>query len=336
MKVYILILNYNGWRDTQECLESVLNQDYSNYQVIVVDNNSPNQSMNHLVAWAKGEEIASVDNKALQSLSTPHSSKPVDFILYDKGTAEKGGIPDAESQLNNPIVFIQAGENKGFAAGNNIGIKYALAKDDFEYIWLLNNDTVIKPQSLGSLVDFSCQNNSGITGSALMYYDNPALVQCYGGRVSSFFGTTKFNKSLAELNNQLDYIVGAAFLINKKVIKKIGLLPEEYFLYYEDTDYSLNAILNDFSIGVDIDSLVYHKEGGSIGLSNRNNNNKEELFDLLSIKNRVLFHNKYFQGGLGLYAGLFITILNRVKRRQINRVYKILLIFPFFSSLFKR
>ena len=309
MKTYILLLNYNGWRDTQECLESVLKQDYSNYQIIVVDNHSTNQSMDHLVAWAKGEEIASVDNKALQSLSTPHSSKPIDFILYDKGTAEQGGIPDTESQLNNPIVFIQSGENKGFAAGNNIGIKYALAKDDFEYIWLLNNDTVIEPQSLGSLITFTSKNSVGISGSALFYYDSPKKIQCYGACVNHFFGTTRFNRSKEEHNKCLDYIVGAAFLIDKKVIDTVGLLPEEYFLYYEETDYCFNAQKQGFTISVDIKSIIYHKEGSSIGLSHKNNNNKNEYFDLLSIKNRIIFHHKYLGGGVGLYLGLLVTIL---------------------------
>ena len=70
-KVYIILLNYNGWRDTQECLESVLKLDYPNFQIIVVDNQSPNDSMSHLLAWAKGEELASVDNPELAHLSTP-------------------------------------------------------------------------------------------------------------------------------------------------------------------------------------------------------------------------------------------------------------------------
>jgi GT2 family glycosyltransferase len=52
-KIYIIILNYNGWADTIECLESVLRNDYPNYQVIVVDNNSPNNSMEYIKTWAE-------------------------------------------------------------------------------------------------------------------------------------------------------------------------------------------------------------------------------------------------------------------------------------------
>ncbi len=53
-KVYVIILNYNGWADTIECLESVLRNDYLNYQVIVLDNNSPNNSIEYIKAWAEG------------------------------------------------------------------------------------------------------------------------------------------------------------------------------------------------------------------------------------------------------------------------------------------
>jgi len=152
-KVYIIILNYNGWKDTIECLESVLKNDYKNYQIIVVDNNSPNNSMDYIINWADGkQEVVYDENSQLKYLSQPFEPKPLDYVFYTKEEALSGGDREKEVKLNNPIIFIQAGENGGFAAGNNIGIKYALAKDDFEYVWLLNNDTVIKTNSLSNMV----------------------------------------------------------------------------------------------------------------------------------------------------------------------------------------
>jgi GT2 family glycosyltransferase len=322
-KVYIILLNYNGWLDTQECLESVLKLDYPKYQVVVVDNNSPNKSMNHLLDWAKGREPSSVNNPNLSHLSNPSIAKPVEFVFYDKQTALQSRDTEQESTFKNPIVFIQAGENRGFAGGNNIGIKYALAKEDFEYIWLLNNDTVIEKNSLSSLVTYANKNQLGISGSSLMYYDNPKKIQAYGGHVNKIFGTCTHILNIKEIQNKLDYVVGASFLIDKKVIDKIGLLPEEYFLYYEETDYCFNARNNRFKLGIDIKSIVYHKEGVSTGGS-YNGNEKSEFSDILSIKNRMKFHRKYLGGRLGLYIGLFITILNRIKRKQFKRIVKIL------------
>jgi len=323
-KVYIILLNYNGWKDTIECLESVLKNNYENYQIIVVDNDSPNNSMEYIKAWAEGkQEVIYEESSQLKYLSQPHEPKPLDYVYYTKEEALNGGDKEKESKLNNPIILIQAGENGGFAAGNNIGIKYALTKNDFEYVWLLNNDTVIEKDALNKLVNYANTNNIGICGSALMYFYEPLKVQAYGGTVNKFFGTSKHILDKNEIEKKLDYIVGASFLIDRKAIDKIGLLPEEYFLYYEETDYCFNARNNGFKLGIDLNSTVYHKEGASTGAS-QNPQDKSEFSDVLILKNRIKFHRKYLGGGVGLWIGMMITFLNRVKRGQIGRVWKVL------------
>jgi hypothetical protein len=275
--------------------------------------------MSHLLAWAKGEELATVDNPDLAHLSNPPSPKPVEFVLYDKATALAGGDVLQEAQFKNPIIFIQAGENRGFAAGNNVGIKYALVKNDFEYVWLLNNDTVVQNNSLLALVSYSDQNTIGICGSTLMYYHSPEKIQAYGGTVNKFFGTSKHILDKRDIAKKLDYVVGASFLINKTVIDKIGLLPEDYFLYYEETDYCFNASLNGFKLGVAIDSVVYHKEGGSTGASS-DPHQKSEFVDVLSLKNRIKFHRKYLGGGIGLWSGMMVAFFNRIIRRKYKTI----------------
>ena len=332
-KVHIIILNYNGWQDTIECLESVLKSDYKNYQIIVVDNQSPNNSMDYLIKWAKGELCLWLpDTNPLKHLSFPLKKKPLDYILYSKEEAIQGGDKGKESQLKNPIVFIQAGENRGFAAGNNIGIKYALAKSDFEYIWLLNNDTVIEKDTLKNLVEYVNDIEIGICGSVLKYYDNPNIVQAYGGTINKFLGTSRHILDKSKIEKKLDYIVGASFLIQKNVIDELGLLPEEYFLYYEETDYCFNAKEHGFILGVALNSIVYHKEGSSTKTS-KNSQEVSEFIDILVINNRMKFHKKYLGLNIGLYIGIFITLLNRIKRGQFKRVIKILMLKTYFDNL---
>jgi GT2 family glycosyltransferase len=325
-KTYIILLNYNAWKDTIECLESILKSDYTNYQVIVVDNDSPNNSMKYIIDWVEGkQEVIYDEGSKLKHLSQPFEKKPIDYIYYTKDKAINGGDKVKETKYKNPIIFIQAGENKGFAAGNNIGIKYALAKNDFEYVWLLNNDTVIEINTLSLLVSYASNNNLGISGSSLMYYDSPKKIQAYGGSINKFFGTGKHILNQDDINQKLDYVVGASFLIDKEVIAKIGLMPEEYFLYYEETDYCFNAKNNGFELGIDIDSIVYHKEGTSTGGSS-NGNIKSEFSDLLSIENRVKFHRKYMKNRVGVYFGLILAIFNRLKRKQAKRAFLIWLL----------
>lgn len=323
-KLYIILLVYNSWKHTIECLESILKSSYKNYQIIVVDNDSKNNSMEYIINWAEGkQEVVYDEISKLKYLSQPFESKPLDYVYYTKEEALQGEKFDNEIKFKNPLVFIQSDENGGFAAGNNIGIKYALLKDDFEYIWLLNNDTVIDKNSLGNLIYFAEENKINICGSTLMYYYKSDEVQAYGGHTNKFFGTCSHILDKKQIEKSLDYIVGAAFLIDKKTIEKIGLLPEDYFLYYEETDYCFNAREKGLKLDVALDSVVYHKEGGTTG-ANVNPKDKSDFSDVLSLKNRIKFHKKYLGGGMGLWIGMFISFLNRIKRGQFSRIYRVL------------
>jgi GT2 family glycosyltransferase len=325
-KIYIIILNYNGWADTLECLESVLRNNYLNYQCIIVDNDSPNHSMKYLKAWAEGKlDVWNPINCALKHLSFPPEKKPINYVFYTENEVLNKEInKEAEAKLNNSIIFIQSNENKGFAAGNNIGIKYAIKKNDFEYIWLLNNDTVIQSDTIVELVDYATKNKSDITGSAMYYFDSPKTIQAFGGHINRFFGTGSHILNKNEIKNKLDYVVGSSFLISKKCLERIGLLPEEYFLYYEEVDYCFNARNNNLKLAIATDSIVYHKEGATIGANNKDKNNKSELNESLSLKNRIQFSNKYLNNRFGLYLGLFISFLIRIKRLQLRRAFRII------------
>jgi GT2 family glycosyltransferase len=193
-KVYIITLNYKNWYDTIGCLESVLRNDYPNYQVVVIDNNSPNNSMEHLKAWAEGKIDIWIDPRnPLRKLSFPPVPKPIPYVFYTREEAEKGGNPDLEKRLENevpeeittkyPLIFIQSGNNLGFSGGNNLGIKYALAKNDFKYIWILNNDTVVEKEALSEMVKTFKERDDkiGIVGSKLVRYYNPEKLQALCG-----------------------------------------------------------------------------------------------------------------------------------------------------------
>ncbi len=322
-KVYIILLNYNGWKDTIECLESVLKSDYHNYQIIVVDNYSADHSMEHIIRWTEGKQGVLYDsNSMLQYLSQPNEAKPLDYVFYTKDEALNGGDREKEEKYRNPLIFIRAGKNRGFAAGNNIGIQYALIKDDFEYVWLLNNDTVIKKETLSTLVQCAKDTHAGISGSTLMYYDEPEKVQAYGGTINKFFGVGRHLIEKKEIKGKLDYIVGASFLIDKRVLNKIGLFPEEYFLYYEEVDYCFKARNNGFNFCVCLESMVYHKEGVSTGVTSKKGKSSE-FSDLLILKNRKTFSAKYLNNKFGLSLGLLIACLNRMKRLQFSRAWKV-------------
>jgi GT2 family glycosyltransferase len=333
-KVYIILVNYNGWRDTIECLESVLRLNYPNFQVVVVDNSSFDNSLMYIKEWANGN-INVYINKSnnLQPLSFPPVNKPVVFSCYEhSNTLLSKNITD---KLDNPLILIQSKANNGFAAGNNIGISYALLQNDFKYIWLLNNDTVVDINALTALIDKakSCKTKEqkvGIISSKLLYYNKPNIIQGIGGKFNKWFAVSKHVASFSLDNGSydleevdIDYAIGASMLVSKEFVMDVGLMCEDYFLYYEEMDWSERGRAKGYKTSYCYQSRVYHKEGATIGSGH--DKSKSELSDIYSIKNRFKFTNKFYPAFLPtVYLGLVIVVLNRLKRNQFGRILKII------------
>jgi GT2 family glycosyltransferase len=323
-KVYIILLNYNGWRDTVECLESVLRNNYKNFQVIVGDNNSTNDSSYFIRLWLDGyyNILTKPDNK-LKNLVFPPVEKPVSYKFSNLEDAEN----DMTESAAKPVILIQSGENLGFAGGNNIAVKYALKKNDFKYIWLLNNDTVIEPGALVHLVNRAETEKSGITGSKLLYYSNPEIINGTGGKHNKWLGTVTATGMLEKdrgqydkADLQADYVLGASMLVSKEFIDDVGLMAEDYFLYYEEIDWARRAWLKGWKNSFEWRSRVYHKEGQSIG-SNPDGAKRSELADYYQLRNRIKFTRKYYPNYLFIvYLGLLIVIFNRIRRKQFKQI----------------
>ena len=176
-QVYIVLLNWNGWQDTIECLESVFRLNYPHFTVIVCDNASSDGSMKKIEGWANGFIAASCDSADLARLTVPPITKPLDFdCILSSGEAAKSRSSSSR------LLLIQTGANLGFAGGNNVGIRYALARGDCDYVWLLNNDTVVEPDSLSSMVRMAeADPKLGICGSQLRSYATPMKFKPWGG-----------------------------------------------------------------------------------------------------------------------------------------------------------
>jgi GT2 family glycosyltransferase len=327
-KIYILIVNWNNWQDTLICLESVFRSDYADFKVIVCDNGSQDNSLLYIKAWAGGTLDAFISPKLqLRNHTFPPVQKQIKFKEYKRHEAERGG--DLEEK-DPGLILIQNDVNLGFAGGNNVGLRYAVARSDFDYIWLLNNDTIVKPDSLSHLVKKSeTDSNVGICGSTLLYYDNTDMVQAYGGGTYNkwlgFSGHLGLLKNIGEyinserIESRMDYVVGASMLVSNKFLRDIGMMSEEYFFYFEDIDWAARA-KSRYRLAYAPASIVYHKEGESSGAGN-NPDQKSLLSDFYFIRSRLLFTRKFFPYALPtVYIGLLVTIFNRITRRQYDRV----------------
>lgn len=219
LKVAIIILNWNGWSDTMECLTSLNRLDYANFEIILIDN----------------------------------------------GSRERPPLVNAQF-LKLSIHQIFNEQNLGFAAGNNQGIGLALERGA-EYVLFLNNDTTVEPDFLKKLVAAAeADEKFGILGPVMHYYDQPEEIWFAGGRLNKFKTRGSHYFALPpEKLKKVDYITGCCLLISREVIEKIGLLNENYFLYYEDADWCQRARQAGYFCGLVKEAKIYHKQSRSAG-----------------------------------------------------------------------
>ena len=329
--IYIIVLNYNNWADTLACAESILASTYQNFTLVIVDNASPDNSMRYIRKWAKGElESWTPPKDPLRPLSIPPRPKPLDFVYIDD-------IQNYHDKQKHKVVLIQSHENKGYSAGNNLGLAYAKMQDDFDYIWILNNDTVIEKETLRKLIDCAKSKDErfGLFGTTLLFYDAPDKIQAFGATFNPFVAVQKHNlahvaysKELVRNFDQttLDYIIGASMFMRRSCIDTIGDMPEEYFIYFEEIDLATKCKNENIKFHICSDAVVYHKESASIDQIDQ----KVSAFsDFYAMRNRLIFTRKYYPYLLPtVYLGLFISLLLRLKRgdktgmKNILRVLK--------------
>lgn len=226
------------------------------------------------------------------------------------------------------MIIIKANENKGFSAGNNIGLKYALQKNDFEFVWLLNNDTIVKKNSLSELTEHINSNPKiGICGSVLLDYKMPNILQGVGGYYNKITGSAKevFNgktltKDLFTIPHKINYPIGASLFVQRKFLETVGLLNEEYFLFFEEIDWTLRGEKHGWVCGYSPESIVWHKGSSTIN----SNSKKSKVSDYFGVRSKILFTKKFYPKNLiFIYASILPILINRIKRGQFNRLIAI-------------
>jgi len=327
-KVYIVVLNYNNWIDTIACAKSVLLNDYENFQLIIVDNASTDGSARRIKRWLDEElEPWSPKSDSLRDLFISPLGRDIEYECYEDDTFLK-----QNSLSSKKVIFIRSNKNDGYGAGNNLGIKFALMKNDFEYIWILNNDTLVTKEALKKLIFFAEEKpDAGLIGTTLLFYDAPDKIQAFGGSFNYLMAVQKHNLAhrefampkLKEFNQKrLDYIIGASMLMSKRYIQKAGLMPEEYFIYFEEIDIATRCKRNNLDISICEEAIVYHKESASIEAQDQK---LGSFSDFYAMRNRLVFTKKFFPYFLpSVYLGLVLSMLLRMKRGDKKGVKNIL------------
>jgi GT2 family glycosyltransferase len=316
-RVYVVVLNWNGWRDTIQCLESVFQLRGLEFCAVVCDNASSNNSIEKIENWARGNYASEPFNH----FPNVPVGKPLTYKKYTRSMAESGPTDIAQ------LVIIDNQENLGFAGGCNVGIRYALTRKDCSFVWLLNNDTVVPPDALIEMVKLChARPDVGLCGSQVRYYDRPDMVQTFGGLLNPWFCSTislACGDPVSSLTSEpahIDFVPGASMLVTRGFLEQVGLMEESYFLYFEEIDWAERA-KGKFKLAVCLTSHVYHHGSMSIGTpSEPGERGIRSEFYLL--RGRLLFARRFYRARLPIvYLSLLASIAKRLQRRQWKRAH---------------
>ena len=300
-RVYIVIVNWNGWKDTINCLASLLLLDYPEFRVVICDNGSQDDSVIRLREW--GVQTSGSDQITWQELN--------------RADAESGGV-----SLDAMFTLVTTGTNLGFGGGTNVGLRYALACGDADFCWLLNNDTVVESSALTKMVERMHEKpDASMCGSTLREYGNRSRVQALGGAiyckwlgVAWHIGRTIIGDALPDpalVEQKMDYVVGASLLVRSSYLNEVGLMAEDYFLYFEELDWVLRGH-GRYSLAYAPESVVYHKTGASVGTAT-NPRRKSFKCDYFTLRNRIVFTRRHYpEATAGVYAGLMAELIVRL------------------------
>lgn len=224
--VSIILINYNGSKDTIECVESLLRINYTNFMIFILDNGS----------------------------STKLEAKYFE---------------------DSRVFVVRSEKNLGFSGGNNYSIEYVKEKYQPDYYCLLNNDTIVDENFLKELV-FTAEDGKsvGIVSGKIMLYSNRNEFWFAGGFVNwkscetYHFGALEIDEGQYDKDIDINFATGCLWLIPAHVVDEVGKMQEDYFLYYEDTDYCCRIIEKGYRIIYCHNAIIYHKVNGSTGKIN--------------------------------------------------------------------
>ena len=242
-----------------------------------------------IINWKKYEFTLSCINSVLKS-----SYKNFKIILIDNES--QNSFPD-EINKSEKIQIIKNENNEGFSKANNQGIKYSI-KNGFDYVLLLNNDTLIKNDLIDSLIQQSSTLNQKIIQPLILNYDGSKIWNA-GGKINNIFGTFetlkkgKSFKNFKSDKNLTDWFTGCCVLIKVEIFNHVGYFDERFFAYYEDVDYSIRLKKMGYSIFLMTDSYLQHYESASSKSLNKIEGNLSPYVHYLNIRNHILLLKKH-------------------------------------------
>jgi len=251
-----------------------------------------------LVDW-NGIEVTMPCLESLKAIN-PSGDYTIEIIVVDNGSA----IPISSTIKNkySGVVVFRSDENRGFAAGCNIGINYAI-ESRFDYSLLLNNDTTVQPDFLNFLYSFMEENPTvGVAQPKILFQHDKKIIWNAGNKFNEWFGITttrgygKKNTDKYDSTIDMPWATGCCMLIRNNLFTEHGieLLNETYETYYEDVEFSFRVIEKGFRISYVPSSVIYHIAGYSVNSSEETQEGRTHPFVVyLHSRNRLFLLREF-------------------------------------------
>lgn len=203
---------------------------------------------------------------------TAHCLRSVARLTYDcveTVVVDNASSDDSVARIRHAfphVTMLVSGKNRGFAGGCNLGISHALERGA-DYVWLLNNDTVVSADALARMVEVGeADERVGAVGCVIHSMDEPARVLAWGGGwINTWTGRSGHYRAPPS-STGVDFLTGASLLVRASSVADVGMLDEDaFFMYWEDSDYCLKLRRNGWTLSVAGGAMVRHKEGAAVG-----------------------------------------------------------------------
>jgi len=221
-----------------------------------------------ICTWNKRDDLL----ECLASLAKV-AGEPFDVVVVDNASSD--GTTEAVRRRFPAAKLIVNTKNLGGAGGFNSGLRYVLDAGKYRFAWLLDNDVVVDPGALTGLrAEFDRDPTVAIAGSLILRRDTPTTLQELGARVSlETFEREPIYKDypLAAIGKEpleVDYVPACSLLVDLEKVRRVGLLDEEFFLYYDDVEWCIRMKRAGYRVMATPMSRVWHREGGRNRTSN--------------------------------------------------------------------
>lgn len=237
-----------------------------------------------ILTWNKKDLVL----ECLKSVLKCRSKHEVHYVVVDNHSTD-GTVKEIEQKYPQ-IVILKNKSNLGWTGGNNTGILYSL-KEETDFIIILSNDLVVEKNFIDTLIQPFEDMRVGIVGPTILTSPEKKIIKSAGYKfnkklVAKPFGSGKKNEHLHAKNRMVEMVQGAAMGIRSEVFRKVGLLDDKFFIYFEESDFCMRTRKAGYSIVAVANSIIYHIEAATTVFNS-------PFHTYYNTRNHLLFIEKY-------------------------------------------